>query len=76
MPGWESGEAAIGARPILFVLGEKDQVIPPEQALKQAHIPRIASVRILSEAGHMGMLEDFVSAVDVIIEFLILIPIS
>jgi pimeloyl-ACP methyl ester carboxylesterase len=45
-------------RPILFIIGEQDQVVPPEQVLKQAHLPRIAQVQLLPEAGHMGMLED------------------
>ena len=56
-------------RPILFIIGEKDQLVPPEQSLKQAHLPRIAQVRLLPDAGHMGMLEDTVAGVAIIQEF-------
>lgn len=45
-------------RPILFIIGEQDQVVPLDVALKQAHLPRIAEVQLLADAGHMGMLED------------------
>jgi pimeloyl-ACP methyl ester carboxylesterase len=43
--------------PTLFIIGEKDPVIPLEQSLRQAAIPRLCHVRILATAGHMGMLE-------------------
>ena len=56
-------------RPILFVIGEMDQIVPPEQSLKQAHLPRIAQVRLLPDAGHMGMLEDAVAGGAIIQEF-------
>ena len=56
-------------RPILFVIGEMDQIVPPEQSLKQAHLPRIAQVRLLPDAGHMGMLEDTVAGGAIIQEF-------
>jgi pimeloyl-ACP methyl ester carboxylesterase len=56
-------------RPILFIIGEKDMLLPPEQALRQAHLPRIAQVRLLPDAGHMGMLEDAVAGSDIIQEF-------
>jgi len=45
-------------RPILFIIGEQDQVVPLELSLKQAHLPRIAEVQLLADAGHMGMLEE------------------
>lgn len=44
--------------PILFVIGERDQVIPLEQSLRQCHLPRVSLVHILPTSGHMGMLED------------------
>ncbi|HEV9035524.1 MAG TPA: alpha/beta hydrolase [Puia sp.] len=43
---------------VLFIIGEKDQIVPMEQSLKQSHMPPISQVRVLREAGHMGMLED------------------
>jgi pimeloyl-ACP methyl ester carboxylesterase len=56
-------------RPILFVIGEMDQLVPPEQSLKQAHLPRIAQVRLLPDAGHMGMVEDAAAGSTIIQEF-------
>jgi pimeloyl-ACP methyl ester carboxylesterase len=44
--------------PVLFIIGEQDGVVPFDQSLKQAHIPRIAAIHLLPTAGHMGMLED------------------
>ncbi len=46
------------AVPVLLIIGEKDPLLPLEQSLQQAHLPRIADVRLLPTAGHMGMLED------------------
>ena len=57
-------------RPILFIIGEKDQVIPSDQSLKQAHLPRIAQIRLLPDAGHMGMLEDAAAGRAMIQEFI------
>jgi len=44
--------------PILFIIGEKDIAIPFEASLKQCHLPKISDVNILSDVGHMGMLEE------------------
>lgn len=43
--------------PVLFVLGEKDDLIPFEKQLEQTHLPQIATVRIFPQLGHMGMVE-------------------
>jgi pimeloyl-ACP methyl ester carboxylesterase len=42
---------------ILFIIGEKDIAIPFQASLKQCHLPKISDVNILSDVGHMGMLE-------------------
>jgi pimeloyl-ACP methyl ester carboxylesterase len=57
-------------RPVLFIIGEQDQVIPMEQSLKQAYVPQIAQVRLLPDAGHMGMLEAPEAGSVIIREFL------
>jgi pimeloyl-ACP methyl ester carboxylesterase len=44
--------------PILFVIGEKDQIVLPEQSLAQVSIPALSYLDILPRAGHMGMLEE------------------
>lgn len=43
--------------PTLFLLGEKDTLVPPEQALKAALLPKVADVHLLPEAAHMAMYE-------------------
>lgn len=63
-------------RPVLFIIGEKDQVVLPEQSLKQAHLPRIAEVRLLPDAGHMGMLEDAEAGSNMIQQFVNFITLS
>lgn len=63
-------------RPILFIIGEQDQVVPLEQALKQAHMPRIAQVQLLPNAGHMGMLEDAADGSIMIQQFVNFISLS
>ena len=44
--------------PVLFILGEKDDLIPFEKQLEQTHLPDIASVQIFPRLGHMGMVEN------------------
>ncbi len=44
--------------PVLFVLGESDNLIPLEPTLQQAAMPAISTVKVLSNSGHMGMLEE------------------
>ena len=56
--------------PILFVIGEKDQVVPLEQSLKQCHLPHVSLVHILPTSGHMGMLEDAEAGSRIIQSFL------
>ena len=63
-------------RPVLFIIGEQDQIIPMEQSLKQAHIPQIAQVSLLPDAGHMGMLEAPDAGSAIIREFLNFITLS
>ncbi|HEV2478756.1 MAG TPA: alpha/beta fold hydrolase [Puia sp.] len=63
-------------RPILFIIGEQDQVVPLEQALKQAHLPRVAQVQLLADAGHMGMLEDAADGSMMIQQFVNFISLS
>ena len=45
-------------RPVLFIIGEHDSVIPLQQGLQQSYMPHIAHLLILKDSGHMGMLEE------------------
>jgi pimeloyl-ACP methyl ester carboxylesterase len=49
---------ARSAVPVLFIIGEKDQVVLPEQALAQVAVPALSYIHLLPRAGHMGMLEE------------------
>ena len=42
--------------PVLFIIGEEDQAVPPENA-EQIHLPQAASIHILEKVGHMGLFE-------------------
>ena len=44
--------------PVLFVIGNHDQAVPPQQALQQSHIPTLSHIHILNHSGHAGMLEE------------------
>lgn len=43
--------------PVLFIVGELDPSIPYNQSLHQAHLPKVAMLEVLSNAGHVGMYE-------------------
>lgn len=44
--------------PVLFVIGEYDNAVPPQDSLKLAHLPEKSYIHILHQSGHMGMLEE------------------
>jgi pimeloyl-ACP methyl ester carboxylesterase len=43
---------------VLFMLGTHDKAVPFEQGLEQSHLPHLASIFILRNSAHMGMLEE------------------
>lgn len=57
-------------RPVLLVLGEYDQAVPFKQGLEQCHMPERASVHILRNSGHMGMLEETQRSNEILAYFL------
>ncbi len=46
------------SKPVLFVMGEEDKAVPPDQSLQQSHMPCLSYIHILENSGHMGMLEE------------------
>jgi pimeloyl-ACP methyl ester carboxylesterase len=44
-------------KPVLFIMGEEDRVVPLNDALAQCHLPRISYIHILTRSAHMGMIE-------------------
>ena len=56
--------------PILFLIGLKDSVIPPESIWKQAEKVQHKAVHELAEAAHMGMLESPATTQSILLDFL------
>lgn len=44
--------------PVLFIIGKYDGAVPMADSLKQCHLPEKSYIHILSQSGHMGMLEE------------------
>lgn len=44
--------------PVLFTIGKYDNAIPFEDSMQQCHLPEKSYIHILSQSGHMGMLEE------------------
>jgi pimeloyl-ACP methyl ester carboxylesterase len=43
--------------PVLFLIGGQDQAVPAATVVEQSALPKRASVCVMDEVGHMGMLE-------------------
>lgn len=43
--------------PVLFIVGSLDEAVPTNASLDQLILPAVASIHILPEVAHMGMLE-------------------
>ncbi len=59
-------------KPVLFVAGEKDTLIPKSQIMQQAASCEIAMTRVLEHSAHMGQLEEpeeSAAIIDYFIEF-------
>ena len=46
------------SKPILFICGKYDTVVPLEDSLKQSQIPGVTYLHILKHSGHIGMWEE------------------
>lgn len=46
------------SKPILFIIGKYDTVVPLHSSMQQCHLPAISSVNILQYSGHIGMWEE------------------
>ena len=56
--------------PILFIIGEKDAIIPLQSSLQQCYLPAQADVQVLKNSAHMGMLEETEKSNEIIFNFL------
>lgn len=57
-------------KPVLFIAGELDNVIPLETLKEQVKLSTKASLQVLADVGHMGMVESPAICIKTIREFL------
>lgn len=43
--------------PVLFIVGQLDEAVPPAFSREQLALPRVASIHVLPKVAHMGMFE-------------------
>lgn len=43
--------------PVLFIIGEEDNLISMEQSMQQTTLPEVSAVHLLEKVSHMGMFE-------------------
>lgn len=55
--------------PVLFIIGEHDTAVPMHDVLQQVVLPKISFSKILSNAAHMGFLEEAEIVNETIIQF-------
>jgi len=56
-------------KPVLMIAGEKDEIIPLDTLMDQAIQLRKGRLSILSDTGHMGMLESTNRSVEIVTQF-------
>jgi pimeloyl-ACP methyl ester carboxylesterase len=57
-------------KPVLFIIGEQDNIIPFQSSLQQCHLPAQSHINILANSGHMGMWEETTKANQILTHFL------
>ncbi len=55
---------------ILFIIGEKDNIIPLQCSLEQCYFPAVSHIHILEKSAHMGMLEETDKSNEIVYNFL------
>ena len=43
--------------PVLFIIGEEDEVVPFDKSLEATYLPGVSAIHILEKVGHMSMFE-------------------
>jgi pimeloyl-ACP methyl ester carboxylesterase len=62
-------------KPVLFIMGEEDKAVPLRDSLEQCHLPEISYIHILTQAAHMGMIENTSLCNSFVDSFLAKIPV-
>jgi pimeloyl-ACP methyl ester carboxylesterase len=55
--------------PVLMIAGEKDDIIPLDTLMDQVVLLKKGRLSILSDTGHMGMLESTIRSVEIVTQF-------
>ena len=55
--------------PVLFIIGKDDNAIPLENYEKQIFMPPNATIHILADVGHLGMLEKPAETLKIVLDF-------
>ena len=58
------------SKPVLFIIGKFDSVVPLHLSMRQCHLPSICSIHILEHSGHIGMWEETELSTSYLKEFL------
>jgi pimeloyl-ACP methyl ester carboxylesterase len=56
--------------PVLFIIGNDDTAVSPQDTLQQSHLPQVADIHLLQDTGHLGMLEKPLEATNHLVNFL------
>lgn len=62
--------------PVLFIIGEEDKAAPANKMFEQVSLPKIAVVEFITEAGHMGHIEQAALSSNLILKFLEIIDLN
>jgi pimeloyl-ACP methyl ester carboxylesterase len=56
--------------PVLFIIGEEDNLIPMQGALEQSHLPAVSHIHLVKNTGHEGMHETPGPCTDILRDFI------
>ena len=59
------------ACPALFIVGKQDTAISLEHSLQQLSLPKVASIHIFEEIGHLGMFEMPLETAEIVGDFMV-----
>jgi pimeloyl-ACP methyl ester carboxylesterase len=58
------------SKPVLFIIGKHDTAVPFDDSMKLCHLPALSYIHILDQTGHMGMLEEPGTSIDILKNFI------
>jgi pimeloyl-ACP methyl ester carboxylesterase len=58
------------SKPVLFIIGKHDNAVPFDDSMKLCHLPSLSYIHILDQTGHMGMLEEPGTSINILKNFI------